>query len=1610
MFDNATLKNYLKIKSTIKSQSIVLAEWNMNYAENIEKYGNYKNRPMVPTAASTSYVSEDSTTVTPTWYGYTDSYTISNGGIDATTGVPYTFVNKNEKEELLYSLVDCFGKFRPRSGINKLRYFNYHFTHNANPSMAKRPRFYISFKNDKFKYWSSCRTDSDGVMRGIGKTIKTGKEYYIDDAAPFVKYVNTVPTNKIVVKMQTKVGEVNNGVYKKKDGTTIQDPLYEDPSISTTTSLINQRTPLSWRIEYLDNSNNWQTAKSFTDTTRVINADGYVELAYGLHIDGVPLVENSTYKDIFTYFGEIVSSAMLPLSATNGDAYLVPSAGSTGKLYIWNDGIWNTFIPTYNWFLNSETLVTNTPVVSSLTSPSKYTISSVDYYREFQYIKGLRIVVDTVNKHDTCLELIEMSPRLVVDLTEKTVGYSVKKIASDIGNTGIPVGQLLASTGTLNLFDYDEAFNYQNTNSIIYNTISQNIQIKFYESILDTDSVGTDYHIPLKTMYVEGFPKTNSEDRKIELSLRDLYFYFETTMAPQLLLKNVSLSAAVSILLDSIGFTNYYFKRVDNEKEDIIPYFFIAPDTNVAQVLNDLADSTQTAMFFDEYNNLICMSKDYMMPKTTERSTDITLYGSADSSQIGPTKNFPSATERSNIMGISSESNLVYNGGKISYTSRYIQKSYGTLREASLLNRDQVWKYKPVLLWEVSGTEATRSINDEVANQSSYSLSAITLNSDLSSTLPTVSGHAIINNIINFGPSIYWLSRYKGYFYANGEIIKYDAVEYSISGAGNVWLTDIQSYQNYFAKLPFGGKMFPTGRVRIYAEPNYQIDGITMKNGAVIKHGRGQFGTKVVAHTAGFEDNSRWTNTSNVYNCKMEEQYIFNSPYQKTQYKVSPNSTQTVGTTTFVLAQNTKGLQAGYYVSGTNIATGTKIKTITHATKTIELSIAITGTITSSTTLTISDLNLAGVEAGSAGVLSSASNPKVKGTIKDFLNESYYTETAYAKQNKESSNSGSIQASALVLTGNQQLSDPLGVISYVATDDLDTTVSNQKITYDHFGTRMRIVGKIENADVSSNSTTQLPLGAMYVSSVDSQSPDQKNYIAGAGGGLGIRIDTTNDINNGYYFEISALSQNSTNTNSSVAKNPVQNVFFYKIKKEVGTTKAIPILLWSGQAPITVDDGDFTGMARLSAEKNPTVYDLAVEQEVISSNTLTNFSATLTSGTNVVTVASTAKLKVGQIITKTSGAGDFGSYPKVTGITSATQFTVSVNHIGNGAVRFSAGSDSEHKFYLYINNVFLGTATDTDPIPLTNKNNKMALFVRGSSKIMFEHVYALANNPEYTNEKKKKDAPLRTIFSDDTSYNSSYSKYAINPAVQQTYLSAINPSNTPKYLMYYDEFGTIMRECAYFNIRYDKAYPALYSKISPTFNNLQGYAISGFLPNAYGAEFMVFNITDSALNLDETSGNYLRIQGLTFTQQSAHDLTVDEYFAKNSDYSNPQLNSTGVLNAPSLYSKQYIDIQNSRNTYGKKDFTLNGVYIQNIDTATKLMEWMVSKVMKERKTVGVSIFANPMIQLGDIVKIDYVDTSGYRQISDIDARFVVYNIEYNRTKDGPSMTLYLSEVL
>jgi hypothetical protein len=1374
-----------------------------------------------------------------------ESDVVVDGGLSS-ENIPQAFKSAKEKIKTIYSLEDCIQPFRPRSGITKPLYFSGSYIPNSGQNIARRPRRYMPSRYDQFKYWSSYRTENNNEY-GIAKNRLNGL-FYIDDAVPFVVYKDAVPANRLVIKMQTGIGDIDLGPFTTATGN-IPDPLFGEA---------NKTTPSAWKIQYLY-ENNWVDAYNINqnqtrdDGTPIIKSDGYVELQYGLIVP-------EQYRNIFVYAETLPSETLKPEKAPIGYSYLViENENDIGTFYIYTgigeDG-YETFAPNYGWSLGSEEITDKNTFVTDFTSPLSFNdpVSGSVVYREFQYVRGIRIVVETMNKFDSTFDLIEFSPRLVADISNKVIDYNIKKMLSDIGATSLPVGQLLASVGGINIFDDDQSFNENNTTSIIANYVRKNIKFVFYEIIKNVEEdndVIANYYVPIKTMYSEGIPQADITGASVSIDLRDFYFFLESMPAPRLLLTETSLSFAIVTLLDFIGFTNYTFRRIPNESDPVIPYFFVAPDQNVAEVLNQLAVATQTAMFFDEYNNFVVMSKNYLMPELDERPTDFLLLGNNNQTDTGVIEN-QSSGNLPNIISIASQDKKVYNDGRISYTTRYLQRTYGSIKQANLVDREKTWVYKPALLWEVSGDESTKTINEVSSTQGKYVLGAMPINSDLLAQAPTVLNNTIINNTLDLGENVYWLTRYKGYFYANGEIIKYDAAQFNITGIGNVWISSNQEYQRYFSELPFNGKIYPTGLVRIYAVPYYEtIDGIErLQSGAVYEHGRGQFNTPIVVHTAGI--NPYWSNNTYVRGCNMESKYLFSTL----------------------------------------------------------LDDQLTATLPATTT-------------GAAGVNNQTAILTTRNSIiKNFMATNYLSDTGVNLL--QSTQTGTVQSSALVMNGPSFSSTetPINFISYVYKE-----LNN---SYKLFGTRMRVIGKIE----SNENRSQTPIGSVSYYGVAGALPQQNISIGGGSGGMGILINP--ETNNGYYFEIVALSENNIESyiqtdNNGNATSQINNILFYKIKKDSSNNNAIPVKLWGGLTNILVDDGKFTGQYRLSGDENTTVYDLSVEYQNI------------------------------------------------------------------GSVR---------RFYLYINNKVVGVVDDLDPLPMYNN---MALFTRGSSRVMFENIFAVTKNysQNVVSSTDELIYSLREIK--QGSLNESFAKYSMSNAIQNTYLGGISSLEPIKYNMYFDEFGTVMRECSYFDIKYDRSYPGLYAEIAPTINSTKGYVVSGFQADSYGAEFLIFNTTDTALNLDETSGNYLRINGVTFTQDTTYQLTVDEYFNKRSNFATPQLQGNRLILSPTIEKAKYDEIKQSRLIYGKNDFAIETDYIQSQDDAEQLMGWIINKIMKPKKSIGLAIFATPTIQLGDIVTINYKDKDNLDLVTSTSTRFVVYNIEYARSNDGPSMTLYLSEV-
>ncbi len=261
---------------------------------------------------------------------------------------------------------------------------------------------------------------------------------------------------------------------------------------------------------------------------------------------------------------------------------------------------------------------------------------------EFKLIKGIRFVVYkmsivkavTTNQfnvtqetfYPASIELIEMSPRLEVNLSPYTESFAFDSRLGDSTNFGLPVGSIVASTGSLSLSNEDGIFLFSGKLSQL-NMLSPDVKFMFYQII---NSGGTDKAIPLKVLYSNRWDI--SEDYSVSISLEDGFKFLRETSAPDILLHSTigqPLSIVILFLLDNAGITNYQFRKSSNnaDSEDtLIRSFFSKREQTVAEVLEELAIATQSAMYFDSIGKFNVITKERLtkkVPKTESASATL---------------------------------------------------------------------------------------------------------------------------------------------------------------------------------------------------------------------------------------------------------------------------------------------------------------------------------------------------------------------------------------------------------------------------------------------------------------------------------------------------------------------------------------------------------------------------------------------------------------------------------------------------------------------------------------------------------------------------------------------------------------------------------------------------------------------------------------------------------------------------------------------------------------------------------------------------------------------------------------------------------------------------
>lgn len=293
----------------------------------------------------------------------------------------------------------------------------------------------------------------------------------------------------------------------------------------------------------------------------------------------------------------------------------------TNKIYLCFENSWAA-PKTYNiqittdgtaWTTVASNIVPGANGVVEIYLQANNTWSTTEYFTNALQIKGVKVEVTDMNRGGSFLNLVEMGARLVNDLTDYLVDYS---ISNEIGDADFitPMGLASSNGGTVTLNNFDGRFNNDNPESLYYGLIDANVKFIVDVGIDTTSYGGLGYeYVRQATMYADNWD-VNIENATV--TLKDASKFLQEISPLPTLIENAAIGKVIWRILDSIGFNSYAYSQNAESAENLIPYYWTDGEKSVWELIQELCKVTQSACYFNEHGILQIKTRDAAFNKT----------------------------------------------------------------------------------------------------------------------------------------------------------------------------------------------------------------------------------------------------------------------------------------------------------------------------------------------------------------------------------------------------------------------------------------------------------------------------------------------------------------------------------------------------------------------------------------------------------------------------------------------------------------------------------------------------------------------------------------------------------------------------------------------------------------------------------------------------------------------------------------------------------------------------------------------------------------------------------------------------------------------------------
>jgi len=215
--------------------------------------------------------------------------------------------------------------------------------------------------------------------------------------------------------------------------------------------------------------------------------------------------------------------------------------------------------------------------------------------------EGIQVTVQQMDQGFAAVELIQISPRLRINVSDRVIKVDIAKTSMD-ATLANPIGTSSSNTCNIGLSNGDGFFNFYNDDSIFEGIADVNV--KFIVS-----DVVEGIKVPQGEFFAHSWDF--SADGSLTVDCADYSKFLQTQSMENSFYVDRDLRFVIADIIERAGVVDYEICFSEADLKLNSPFYFFNDEQTVWEALQQLAIAEQAFYYFDNLNRLVWVSRDY---------------------------------------------------------------------------------------------------------------------------------------------------------------------------------------------------------------------------------------------------------------------------------------------------------------------------------------------------------------------------------------------------------------------------------------------------------------------------------------------------------------------------------------------------------------------------------------------------------------------------------------------------------------------------------------------------------------------------------------------------------------------------------------------------------------------------------------------------------------------------------------------------------------------------------------------------------------------------------------------------------------------------------------